>query len=45
MTERLPTGRLRLAEEYGSLLDTFRFDTLEYFFLMAKRLSFMEIAA
>ena len=39
------TGRIRLAEENAFLLDSFRFDALEYFFLMAKRYSFTEIAA
>ena len=41
----ITTGRLRLAEENGFGLDSFRFDTLEYFFSMAKRYRFTEIAA
>ena len=38
-------SRLRLTEENGFLLDSFRFDTLDYFFSMAARFSFTEIAA
>ena len=41
----IATGRLRLAEENGFGLDAFRFDTLEYFFSMARRSRFQEIAA
>ena len=41
----IATGRLRLAEENGIGLDAFRFDTLEYFFSMARRSRFQEIAA
>ena len=41
----ITTGRIRLTEENGFLLDSFRFETLEYFFSMAKRYSFTEIAA
>ena len=37
-------GRLRLGEENGSLLDTFRFNTLECFLSLARRSSYLEIA-
>jgi hypothetical protein len=30
-------GRLRLAEDNGAVLDTYRFDTLDFFFTMAER--------
>ena len=38
-------GRIRLTEENGFLLDSFRFDTLDFFFSMAARFSFTEMAA
>ena len=37
-------GRLTLAEENCVSLDTFRFDTLDYFFGMAKRTRIPEAA-
>ena len=38
-------GRIRLTEENGFLLDSFRFDTLDFFLSMAARFSFTEMAA
>ena len=38
-------GRIRLAEDNGFLLDSFRFDSLDYFFSMAARSSVTEMAA
>lgn len=40
----MTTGRIRLAEQNGLMLDAFRFDTLDYFFAMAERAKIMEIA-
>lgn len=40
----MTTGRIRLAEQNGLMLDAFRFDTLDYFFAMAERARIMEIA-
>jgi hypothetical protein len=37
-------GKLLLAEENGVLLDTYRFDTLDYFFGMARRARILEAA-
>jgi hypothetical protein len=37
-------GKLQLAEENGVLLDTYRFDTLDYFFGMARRARILEAA-
>jgi hypothetical protein len=39
----MTTGRIRLAEDNGLMLDAFRFDTLEYFFAMAERVKITEI--
>ncbi len=39
------TGRIRLAQENGLMLDAFRFDSLEFFFSMAERAKITEIAA
>ena len=36
--------RIRLAEENGLMLDAFRFESLDYFFTMAERTHFAEIA-
>lgn len=41
----MTTGRIRLAEENGLMLDAFRFDALEFFFSMAERTHISEIAA
>ena len=38
-------GRIRLTEENGFAFDSFRFDTLDFFFSMAARFSFEEMAA
>lgn len=38
-------SRLRLAEQNGFSLDAFRFQSLQYFFEMAKRIQIMDIAA
>ena len=38
-------GRIRLSDDNRRLLDSFRFDTLEFFFAMAARVSFTELAA
>ena len=38
-------GRIRLSEDNHRLLDSFRFDTLDYFFSMTARSSVTEIAA
>ncbi len=40
----MTTGRLRLAEENGLILDAFRFNSLEFFFAMAERARIAEIA-
>jgi hypothetical protein len=40
----MTTGRLRLAEENGLILDAFRFNSLEFFFAMAERVRIAEIA-
>ncbi len=40
----MTTGRLRLAEENGLILDAFRFNSLEFFFAMAERKRIVEIA-
>jgi hypothetical protein len=40
----MTTGRIRLAEENGLMLDAFRFDSLEFFFAMAERVRITEIA-
>ena len=40
----MTTGRIRLAEENGLMLDAFRFDSLEFFFAMAERVKITEIA-
>jgi DNA invertase Pin-like site-specific DNA recombinase len=40
----ITTGRIRLAEENGLMLDAFRFDSLEFFFAMAERVRITEIA-
>jgi hypothetical protein len=40
----MASGRIRLAEENGLMLDAFRFDSLEYFFAMAERVRIAEIA-
>ena len=40
----MATDRIRLAEENGLILDAFRFDSLEFFFAMAKRARITEIA-
>jgi hypothetical protein len=37
-------GKLRLAEDNGVGLDTYRFDTLDYFFGMAQRARIPEAA-
>jgi len=39
----MTTGRVRLAEENGLMLDAFRFDSLEFFFAMAERARISEI--
>ncbi len=39
----MTTGRIRLAEENGLMLDAFRFDSLEFFFAMAERVRITEI--
>jgi hypothetical protein len=39
----MTTGRIRLAEDNGLMLDAFRFGTLEYFFAMAERVKITEI--
>lgn len=36
--------RLRLAEQNGLSLDAYRFETLEYFYMLAGRTQFMEAA-
>ncbi|WP_322091074.1 recombinase family protein [Magnetovibrio blakemorei] len=41
----ISSGRIRLAEENGLMLDAFRFDTLEFFLAMAERAKISEIAA
>ena len=41
----IATGRIRLAEENGLMLDAFRFDTLDFFFAMAERAKISELAA
>ena len=38
-------GRIRLSEDNGFLLDSFRFDTLVFFFSMAARFRFTELAS
>ena len=40
----MSTDRIRLAEENGLMLDAFRFESLDYFFTMAERTHFAEIA-
>ncbi len=40
----ISTDRIRLAEENGLMLDAFRFESLDYFFAMAERTHFAEIA-
>jgi DNA invertase Pin-like site-specific DNA recombinase len=40
----MTTGRIRLAEENGLMLDAFRFDSLGFFFAMAERARITEIA-
>ena len=40
----MTTGRLRLAEENGLILDAFRFNSLNFFFAMAERVKIAEIA-
>ncbi|NNE82514.1 MAG: recombinase family protein [Alphaproteobacteria bacterium] len=40
----MTAGRIRLAEENGLMLDAFRFDSLEFFFVMAERVRITEIA-
>jgi DNA invertase Pin-like site-specific DNA recombinase len=40
----MTTGRIRLAEENGLMLDAFRFNSLEFFFAMAERVRITEIA-
>lgn len=40
----MTTGRIRLTEENGLMLDAFRFDSLEFFFAMAERVRITEIA-
>ena len=37
-------GRLRLSAENGVTLDAYRFDTLDYFFYLAKRISILDVA-
>jgi len=41
----MTTDRIRLAEENGLMLDAYRFDTLEFFYAMAERVTISEIAA
>ena len=41
----ISTDRVRLAEENGLALDSFRFDSLDYFFAMAERVRITELAA
>ena len=41
----IATGRIRLAEENGLILDAFRFDTLDFFFAMTERAKISELAA
>jgi len=38
------SGRIRLAEENGALLDCYRFDTLDYFFALAERVPVEAVA-
>ncbi len=40
----MSTDRIRLADENGLMLDAFRFESLDYFFTMAERTHFAEIA-
>ncbi len=40
----MTTDGIRLAEDNGLMLDTFRFDSLEFFFAMAERVRITEIA-
>jgi hypothetical protein len=35
---------IRLAQENGAILDTYRFDNLDYLFYMAERISLREVA-
>lgn len=38
------SARLRLAEENGAVLDSYRFDTLDYFFALAERIPVEDVA-
>lgn len=38
------SARLRLAEENGALLDSYRFETLDYFFALAERIPVEDVA-
>jgi hypothetical protein len=40
----MTADRLRLAEQNGLSLDAYRFDTLDFFFSMAGRARFSEVA-
>lgn len=40
----MSTDRIRLADDNGLMLDAFRFESLDYFFAMAERTHFAEIA-
>jgi hypothetical protein len=40
----MATGRIRLAEENGLVLDSFRFESLDFFFAMAERVRITDIA-